>query len=185
MDFNEFVNERMEGVLETYEKMQLSKELLALESLAEFAESYEYLEEGKVSQAFGGHFEDFLANKKIKDLKMGKKSFLKYLKKKYPDFQESEITGAKTKEEMDAIREKYINDFKNWAKSSGHLQGIGWHYLASAATMFILPPIHLYFVICFWGSVIRFWTTKKAIKKGRDFSDKDYSHVEVDDRSFN
>ena len=49
MDFNEFVNDRMEGMLESYEKMQVSKELLALESLAEFAEEYEYLEEGKLA----------------------------------------------------------------------------------------------------------------------------------------
>ena len=184
MDFNEFVNDRMEGMLESYEKMQLSKELLTLESAAEFAEEYEYLEEGKLARAFGGDLDDFLANKKIKEMKMGKKSFLKYLKKKYPDFQESEITGAKTKEEMDAVRSKYMTDFKNWAKASGHLQGMGWKYLASFASMFVLPPAQLYFSLCFWSSTISWWKTKKAIKKGKNF-DEDYSHVEDDDRSFN
>ena len=184
MDFNNFVNDRMEGMLESYEKMQVSKELLALESLAEFAEDYEYLEEGKLARAFGGDLDDFLANKKIKEMKMGKKSFLKYLKKKYPDFQESEITGAKTKEEMDAVRNKYIGDFKNWAKVQGHLQGMGWKYLATGASLFVLPAAHLYFTLCFYSSAISWWKAKKAIKKGKNF-DQDYSHVEDDDRSFN
>lgn len=184
MEFNEFVSDRMEGMLESYEQMQVSKELLALESLAEFAEEYEYIEEGKLAKAFGGDLDDFLANKKIKEMKMGKKSFLKYLKKQHPDFQESEITGAKTKEEMDAVRNKYIGDFKNWAKLQGHAQGMGWKYLSMAASLFILPPMHLYFTLCFWSSAISWWKTKKAIKKGKNF-DKDYSHVEDDDRSFN
>ena len=184
MDFNEFVNDRMEGMLESYEKMQLSKELLALESLADLAEEYEYLEEGKLAKAFGGDLDDFLANKKIKELKMGKKSFLKYLKNKHPEFQESEITGAKTKEEMDAVRNKYIGDFKDWAKLQGHLQGMGWKYLATAASMFVLPAAHLYFTLCFWSSAISWWKTKKAIKKGRELN-HDYNHVEDDDRSFN
>ena len=85
---------------------------------------------------------------------------------------------------MDAVRSKYMTDFKNWAKASGHLQGMGWKYLASFASMFVLPPAQLYFSLCFWSSTISYWKTKKAIKKGKNF-DEDYSHVEDDDRSFN
>ena len=60
--------------------------------------------------------EGFVAKKLEKDLQMAKKGFLKYLKKRYPDFNESEITNAETEEEMAAVKAKYMKDFKNYAE---------------------------------------------------------------------
>jgi hypothetical protein len=180
MRYNEYLQERLNSMYETIDNKETVKIL---------NEAYEELDdeivvEGKrYDKAFLGSVDDKITDKQIRELKMGKKSFLKYLKKRYPDFQESEITGAKTKEEMDAVREKYLTDFKNWAKIQGHMQGSAWKYLVGLASQFILPPVALYFTICLWGSVIKWWKASKAVKKGRNLKINDVEPE--DDRSFN
>ena len=60
------------------------------------------------------NLEEFRKKKEYKKKDMAKNAFYKYLKKKYPDFDKTEFTKAKTREEKEMVVEKYKEDFDNF-----------------------------------------------------------------------
>lgn len=60
--------------------------------------------------------EGFKKNRDYQKEDMVRQDFFRYLKQQYPDFNKTEFTKAKTKEEAKAVADKYQDDFKRFVK---------------------------------------------------------------------
>lgn len=60
--------------------------------------------------------EGFKKNRNYQKEDMVRQDFFRYLKQQYPDFDKTEFTKAKTKEEAKAVADKYQDDFKRFVK---------------------------------------------------------------------
>lgn len=148
-DFRTEVNERIDGMYSTL--MESNSEVL---------------------------LEGFVAKKLEKDLQMAKKGFLKYLKKRYPDFNESEITNAETEEEMAAVKDKYMKDFKNYAELKEYKLYTVVNYIGAMLTGATTTPIGTLFSVLFTKNVGQ-WIYKhieeKKERKGKNNPDRSFN----------
>ena len=122
--------------------------------------------------------EGFVAKKLEKDLQMAKKGFLKYLKKRYPDFNESEITHAETEEEMAAVKAKYMKDFKNYAEMKEHKLYTAINYMGSMLTGATQTPIGTIFTVLFYKNIGQWIYThfkEKKERKGKNNPDRSFN----------
>lgn len=148
-DFRTEVNERIEGMHSTL--MESNSEVL---------------------------LEGFVAKKLEKDLRMAKKGFLKYLKKRYPDFNESEITNAETEEEMAAVKAKYMKDFKNYAELKESKLYTTINYIGAMLTGGAHTAIGTIFTVLFCRNIGQ-WVYKhfeeKKERKGKNNPDRSFN----------
>ena len=127
----------------------------------------EYLEE-RMAGMYNAYdsvlLEGYFENQFYDKTNMHRESFIRFLEKKYPDFDRSEIENAKTQEEVEAVEKKYLKDFKQWAelKDSGYSAIVNY---AGSWLGGVALPIGLIFNILYWREGIKWIRAKYKLGK--------------------
>lgn len=111
--------------------------------------------------------EGFRKKKEYQKVDMVRDDFFRYLKQQYPDFNKKEFTNAKTKEEAQAVANKYKDDFERFIKNKNKKILSIAAYLGFIAGDFtgIIPrdvANKIYAILTFKNAV--YWTNE--LKKG-------------------